>query len=114
MELTVSSGEEQEAQHGTLEQLGCILFVPTVSIRNSNFTNLKQVYYSYDFGDGFHKEDSTEPNTTHCYNKTCLAGTRYSVNAIAVSEVVSLHTNVTEDMKLLGKLQQPRPHVFTF
>jgi len=68
--------------------------------------NIEQVYYSYDFGDGVHEADSTEPNITHCYNET--GSYNYSVNAIAVLvRLLSLHTNLTSNMELLGKLLQP-------
>ena len=107
VELTGCS-EVVQVLHGTPQYtVGCIVFVPTVSQTKFNNSVIEQVYYSYDFGDGQYKQDSTEPNITHCYNKT---GTyNYSVNAIGVfmTELLSLHTNLTDHMELLGKLQRP-------
>jgi len=109
VELTDLSQVEQ-VQHDTLQQhyytVGCIMFTPNVSLTRFNNSNIEQVYYSYDFGDGVHEADSTEPNITHCYNKT--GSYNYSVNAIAVLvRLLSLHTNLTSNMELLGKLLQP-------
>ena len=43
------------------------------------------------------------PNVTRCYNET--GRYNYTVNAIAIlSQVLSLHTNLTSHMKLLGEL----------
>ena len=106
VELTDLSQVEQ-VQHDTLQQhyytVGCIAFTPNVSLTRFNNSNIKQVYYSYDFGDGVQEVDSTEPNITHCYNET--GSYNYSVNAIAVlARLLSLHTNLTSNMELLGKL----------
>ena len=107
LKLSVQLTEVELVQGGTLQQqchdVGCIRFVPTVSLRNSSFPKIKQVYYSYDFGDGQDEEYSTKPNVTRCYNET--GRYNYTVNAIAVlSQVLSLHTNLTSHMKLLGEL----------
>jgi len=106
VELTDLSQLEQ-AQRDTLQQhyytVGCIMFTPNVSLTRFNNSSIEQVYYSYDFGDGVHEADSTEPNITHCYNET--GSYNYSVNAIAVLvRLLSFHTNLTSNMELLEEV----------
>ena len=82
--------------------VGCITFLPNVSLTRFNKSHIKKVYYSYDFGDGCTVKDCTEPNITHCYNEP--GEYKYSVNAIAVVlEMLSFHTNRSGHIELHGE-----------
>ena len=88
--------------HQHLFAVGCITFLPNVSLTSFNNSRIRQVYYSYDFGDGCTVKDSTEHNITHCYNESGVY--KYSVNAIAVVlELLSFHTNLSNHIELRGK-----------
>ena len=82
--------------------VGCITFLPNVSLTRFNKSHIKEVYYSYDFEDGYTEPYSTEPNMTHCYNEPGVY--EYSVNAIAVVwEIKSFHTNLSDYIELHGE-----------
>ena len=88
--------------HQHRHTIGCFMFVPTVSLTNSSNSHIKEVYYSYDFGDGYTEPYLTEPNITHCYNEPGVY--EYSVNAIAVVwEMLSFHTNLSDYIELHGE-----------
>ena len=91
------------APHWPLFAVGCITFLPNVSLTRFIKSHIKEVYYSYDFGDGRTVKDSTEPNITHCYDEPGVY--EYSVNAIAVVwEMLSFHTNLSDYIELHGEL----------
>ena len=83
--------------------VGCIMFIPNVSLTQCNESEISHVYYSYDFGDGCTVKDSTESNITHCYNESGVYN--YSVNAFAVvvDSTLCLLTNLSNYIILLGK-----------
>ena len=88
--------------HQHLFAVGCITFLPNVSLTSLNNSQIRQVYYSYDFGDGCIVKDSIEHSVTHCYNESGVY--KYSVNAIAVVlELLSFHTNLSNHIELRGK-----------
>ena len=79
------------------------MFIPNVSLKQCNESEISQVYYSYDFGDECTVKNSTEPNITHCYNESGVYN--YSVNAFAVvvDSTLCLHTNLSNYIILLGE-----------
>ena len=83
--------------------VGCIMFIPNVSLTQCNGSEIGHVYYSYDFGDGYTVKNSTEPNITHCYNESGVYD--YSVNtfAVVVDSMLCFHTNLSNYITLLGK-----------
>lgn len=100
----------EQLQPGTLlpsfqqhvHAVGCIVFIPNVSLAQCDASEIRQVYYSYDFGDRVTVKDLTEPNTTHCYNESGVYN--YSLNAIAVvNSTLRFHANLSDYITLLGK-----------
>lgn len=83
--------------------VGCIMFIPNVSLAQCSESEIRQVSYSYDFWDGDMVKNSTEPNITHCYNESGVYN--YSLNAIAVvvNSTLCFHANLSDYITLLGK-----------
>ena len=101
LELFDSSGTLLPPTHHH-HTVGCFVFVPSVSLKNSSNSTIMDVSYSYDFGDGCTVENSTELNITHCYNEPHMYN--YSVNATAlVMEERLFHTNLSNYIELFGK-----------
>ena len=100
------------APHWPLFAVGCITFLPNVSLTKFNNSHIKEVYYSYDFGDGCTKKELTEPNITHCYDEPGVY--EYSVNAIAVVwAMLSFHTNLSDYIELHGEFCDVRISVMS-
>ena len=100
LELFDSSGALLPPNHHH-HTVGCFMFVPSVSLKNSSNSTIMKVSYSYDFGDGCTVKNSTEPSVTHCYNEPCMYN--YSVNATAHVMEEHFHTNLSNYIELFGK-----------
>lgn len=103
LELFDSSGALLPPNHHH-HTVGCFMFVPSVSLKNSSNSTIMNVSYSYDFGDGCIVKNSTEPSVTHCYNEPCIY--HYSVNATALVMEEHFHTNLSNYIDLFGKFHQ--------